>query len=451
MTARVRPGRPGRILRRVLCVGLLGLAGCTYTLVSNGQVNRSKAEQIEERIQNIRQLSFKKPVPIVVKTPDEVERMVLADLARNYTDAQLDADGMAGAMLGLYPPGIHLKAETVKLLKSQIAGFYDPHSKEMVLVEGADQLGLWNRTLEFMMRRDVVGEMLLSHELTHALQDQHFDLEKKLKRLRDSSDEELALKSVAEGDATIAGFAAVVGKMNSATADTLASHLKELPQTFAAQNKDVPDALSVPLIFQYSEGVDFVAEAYERGGWSEVDELFRRPPRSTQQIIDPALYFDDFTPPIDVTIGGYEKVLPDWKKVDEDTYGELLLKIILQRGFGKDAREVTLARRWGGDQMVILKRGKAVTVVWLIVFRDDRTAARFGNAYRILLDRIPGHIPHRVEVKSDDVLVVAGDGAQSFAALAPAVWRASKIGQAAPPAPTLIRAHAPAAPVAASR
>ena len=74
---------------------------------------------------------------MVLKTPNEVEQMVLADLHRDYSDEQLDADGKAGAMLGLFPPGIDLKAETVKLLKSQIAGFYDPHEKEMVLVEGA--------------------------------------------------------------------------------------------------------------------------------------------------------------------------------------------------------------------------------------------------------------------------------------------------------------------------
>ena len=155
---------------------LILLRGCSYSLVNGDRVNSQQAAKIESGIQDIRQLRFKRPVPLVVKTPDEAESMMEADLMRDYTDNQLEADAVAGALTGLFPAGLDLKAASLKLLKSQVAGFYDPHGKEMVLVEDGDDLGIWNSAAQFMIQRDVVGEMLLAHELTHALQDQNFDL-----------------------------------------------------------------------------------------------------------------------------------------------------------------------------------------------------------------------------------------------------------------------------------
>jgi len=117
-------------------VALVVLRGCAYALLSGDRVNSRKAATIEAGIQNLRQLRFKQPVPLVVKTPDEAESMMEADLMRDYTDNRIEADAVAGALTGLYPAGLNLKAASLKLLKSQVAGFYDPHGKEMVLVEG---------------------------------------------------------------------------------------------------------------------------------------------------------------------------------------------------------------------------------------------------------------------------------------------------------------------------
>ena len=260
---------------------LIFLRGCAYALLSGDTVNSRKAASIESGIQDLRQLRFKHPVPLVVKTPDEAQAMMEADLMRDYTDNRLEADAVAGALTGLFPAGLDLKAASLKLLKSQVAGFYDPHGKEMVLVEGGDDLGIWNSAAQFMIQRDVVGEMLLAHELTHALQDQNFDLESSLDKVKDDDDRTLALKSVAEGDATISGFAYAVGRMDDSTADALANNLKQLPQALEAQAPNTPEGLSVPLLFQYSDGVRFVAEAYRRGGWPAVDALYRKPPESS--------------------------------------------------------------------------------------------------------------------------------------------------------------------------
>jgi hypothetical protein len=410
------------------CVMLL--TGCAYSVVSGSTVNQAKVDKVEQGIQQIRQLKFLKPVPIVIKDRDQAEQQMEAELMRDYSDNQLHADGTAGAMAGLYPAGMDLKAESLKLLRNQVAGFYDPHLKEMVLVKGGVDLGFFVTAAEFVAQRDIAGEMVLAHELTHALQDQHFDLDQKLDAVKNNDDRGLALKCVAEGDATIAGYAYVSGRMDNSVANALLSHLGEITQAFASQAPGTPAGIAEPLIFQYSDGVRFVAEAYRRGGWSAVDALYSSPPLSTHQIMHPQDYFEHRTPPVEVVVRGYEHALPAWTKVDDDTYGELLLRIILQHNLGKNAPGVKLAQQWAGDQMVVLQSGQDVSLIWIIEFTDAGSAAKFAAVYATILGKLPPTTRHEIEHRGSAVLIVGGAAAQSMQTLAPAVWEHSTIGSA---------------------
>ena len=408
-------------------IALIVVWGCAYSLVRGDRVNSQESAAVRAGIQDFRQLRFKQPVPIIVKTPDEAEAMMKADLMRDYTDNQFEVDAVAGAVTGLFPAGIDLKSASLKLLKSQVAGFYDPHGKEMVLVKGVN-VGIWNSAAQFMIQRDVVGEMLLAHELTHALQDQNFDLESSLDKVKNDDDRALALKSVAEGDATIAGFAYAAGHMDDSVTDALANSLKNLPQALAAEAPNTPEGLSAQLLFQYSDGVRFVAEAYRRGGWTAVDALYRNPPQSTHQVLHPALYFDSTALAPHIELAGYEQIMSGWKKADVDTYGELLLRVILERNLGKQSSELGLASQWTADSMIILQQSRDVNVIWMLAFSDERTASHFAVVYQTLLDRLLGDsTPHRIDTRSNAVLVLIGQGADYFDTLAPAIWNASTI------------------------
>ncbi|HVN29528.1 MAG TPA: hypothetical protein VMT64_13615, partial [Candidatus Binataceae bacterium] len=332
--------------------------------------------------------------------------------------------------IGLYPAHTNLKADELKLLKSQVAGFYDLHGKQMVLVAGAEGAGFWTGTAEFMLQRDIVGEMLLAHELTHALQDQNFGLEGLLDRVKDNDDRSLALKCVAEGDATLAGFAYVMGGMSDATANQVIANLTDLPSALAAESPGTPRGLSEPLLFQYSAGVKFVAEAYRRGGWSAVDALYRHPPQSSQEIIHPSIYFADPSASApSVKLAGYEQSLPGWKKIEDDTMGELILRVILENLLGEKSPDVSLASRWNGDQMAILTRGTDTSVIWMIAFTDGNSTHRFATQYQSALARRSGSpAPRRIEVRGSSVLVVIGSAANEFDSVAPPIWRASVLG-----------------------
>jgi hypothetical protein len=409
---------------------MLALCGCAYTLVHDGAVNRTKSQEIEAGLERFRGLDFNTPVPLVIKTRDQALAIMQAEIARDHTEEQLHIGSLTGAMTGVYPPGMDLEAETLKLLRSQVAGFYEPHTKQMVLVEGGIDIGFWNSAAGFVTRRDLVGEILLAHELTHALQDQHFHIEQMIDKVKDNDDRDLALKAVAEGDATLAGYGYVVGNLSEASIGTIVARMNELPKTVAAQSGDVPLGLSAPMIFQYADGVRFVAEAYRRGGWAAVNAIYADPPQATLQIMNPGLYFDHRAQLVEINLTGYQEVLKDWSKADDDTYGAMLLKVIIQRNLGTTAPEIALAEHWSGDHMIVLQKDHALTILWIIGFSDGETAKRFGEVYASILDGISQpEMLHRVQVRAPNVLIAIGGGARQFDRLAPAIWRASTISR----------------------
>jgi hypothetical protein len=294
-------------------------------------------------------------------------------------------------------------------------------------VRGASDVSLWNSAASFVHQRDVTGEMILAHELTHALQDQHFHIERMMDAVKDNDDRDLALKALAEGDATLSGFGYVNGNLDNTTLNTILQRLAGLPATLAAQSGKVPLGLSAPLVFQYYDGARFVAYGYRRGGWSAVDETYQDPPRTSFQIMHPERYFDHSFTPSKVVLSGYQPILKDWLKADDDTYGAFLMQIILRRGLGDEAAEVALADQWIADRMIVLRRGNSLTILWLAGFSGESSARQFAKVYASILDRIPAAQPFRIATKDNLVLVAIGEGSEQFDGFAPAVWKASSV------------------------
>lgn len=429
-----RTSQPLRMIRKcgwlwVFAILLFGLAGCSYSLMSNGQVNLGKAEKVYTGLQNERGLILKTEVPVLVMSPAQADQVLQGEVSDHNKGPALARAAEVGAMTGLYPPGINLKTRTMGMLNSQVAGFYDFTGNRVILVKGKSSQGVLGEMESFFTHKDTTHEMLLAHELTHALQNQHFGIHRALERIRDNEDRKLALKSVAEGDATLASYGYVEGELSAGTIDDLVSRLNAMPKHFNEESPDAPAALRASMIFQYVDGTRFVGEAYKRGGWKAVNALYAKPPLSTRQVMNPALYFEHPEPPLKVTIAGWNRVLTGWREVSRNTYGELMLRVILKRNPSGRA-QVALARGWRGDRMVVLEKGGALTVIWIVAMRDDATAAKFANVYRHVLGGLPAGaraMPHRVSRRGNDVLVVIGDGAANYAELDPAVWHASVV------------------------
>ncbi|MGH7915732.1 MAG: hypothetical protein ACREPW_13960 [Candidatus Binataceae bacterium] len=426
--------RHSRRLHRSAALILLAFAGCAYAVVSGGKVNLERAERIYSDVQELRQLNFKTEVPLVLMDPGQANRVLEREVAGNHDKAQMQRAAAVGVLTGLYAPGTDLRAQAMRVLNSQIVGFYDPLDREMILVKGKSHRSLWSGITGFFTRHDSTGEMLVAHELTHALQDQYFGIHAALDRITGNDDRRLALKSLAEGDATLVGYGYISGRIDAAAIGTMLTHLGDMPKLFDVQSPGTPAALRDSLIFEYSAGSRFVGEAYQRGGWNAVNALYDSPPLSTRQVLDPALYFNHPSPPLAITIGGWAPVLRGWHEIAGNTYGELLLRVILTRGSDGQA-EAGLARGWRGDRMVVLQKSGVPTVIWIVAFNDDATAASFARIYEAILERAAiggAPSPHHVERRATAVLAIIGPGAAQSAELAPAVWRASVIGAAAP-------------------
>ena len=120
----------------------------------------------------MRRLKLKDKVPVVVRSTEEAGKLLEAELESEYTPESIDTDGRAGALIGLYPPGVNLKAANMSLLESQVIAFYDFKKKTMVIVNGALEREFPGQPPELQSKLD---GMILAHEFTHALQDQNFD------------------------------------------------------------------------------------------------------------------------------------------------------------------------------------------------------------------------------------------------------------------------------------
>jgi hypothetical protein len=398
-------------------------AGRSSAQLPTGAITPAQVNRIVAEIQILRGLKFKSKVPISYLTPDQTAARIRVDIKREKLNGTLALEAKAGAMLGLYPPNLDLAEVSVRMLKQQIAGFYDPRKKDLVIVESPLAKGA---TVTRVQKLETVN--VVAHELTHGLQDQNFNIGTTLEQAKNDDDRLVAMKAVIEGDATLAGFGFIAGRMDDEVLNVFVKHIPDMEKEFAEKTRDVPLGVREPFIFQYMYGARFVAEAYHRNGWKGVDALYAHPPDTTQQIMNPWMYFDRSTPRPEVHLAGYEKVLAGWKQAEVSTFGELLLRVLIRSTLGKDSAYVALANAWGGDSSVILVKGESVTILWMVAFTNDESAASFADAYGNALDKINGaHTAHRIVRNGREVFVIAGDGAIRSREFLPEIWKASTV------------------------
>jgi len=137
----------------------------------------------------IRELAILRPVKSGAQSRPEIERMIVRNLDEQTTPAEMHATELALKKLGLAPPEFQYRSFVVKLLTEQVAGYYDPKVQQFYLADWIELEG---------------QKPVMAHELTHALQDQHFNLRRFGKWPKGDSDSELAAHALIEGDATLA-------------------------------------------------------------------------------------------------------------------------------------------------------------------------------------------------------------------------------------------------------
>lgn len=225
-----------------------------------------------------------------------------ADLARHLraqmeksTPYPLDQWGAILRALQLVDvPDRELLPKLLTLYESQVLAFYDPHSHTYYSIRQLPQLPPQAAKIA---DPKMLEETVMVHELTHALQDQHFKLGPREQSLMRDTDASLAWHAVLEGEAVLVMVAHMLRKSGMDFDEVVRDDAMLGMIGSAAQAEQMMDASTPPyfaemLKFPYLEGLKFAVEAYRRGGWKELDRVHGDPPRTTRQVLHPAEYFE---------------------------------------------------------------------------------------------------------------------------------------------------------------
>jgi hypothetical protein len=239
--------------------------------------------------------------------------------------------------------------------------------------------------------------------------------------------------------ATLAGYAAVLGKLRPKTAVSLAHQLASVEDQVTREYPDIPAVVRESIVFQYVAGVNFVSLAYERTGWDGVNALLARPPRSTEQVLHPDKYFVRPENPTRVQLGGLAPYLRgEWERAEEATLGELTMRILAER-FVDRTRASAIAAGWDGDRMMALTHDDDLALVWLTAWDSENDAKEFAAAWAAIVGsrrpgtpstrdgvvELVGADPYFVERRGTKVLAIEGPLEAELPELADRIWRRS--------------------------
>lgn len=384
-------------------------AGTPEGPVAPATISRQEAAalavQIAPLVEEIRGAKFKHAVPVEVVDDAGARRHFQGRMERYWPAAQMHAEEIVYAQLGLLPPKSDLAGEVYDVLEEQASGFYDPERDTFFV------LGDMPRS---------IAPIITAHELTHALDDQHFGIDALLAKTGDDSDRAGALDAVVEGSGTAVMSVFIVRQIQAGKLDPHA--LVEFQHTEAGQAvrlKATPLFVQRSLLAPYILGMAFLLRGemvrMKTGGINpaDIDHAFSDPPQSTEQILHPEKYWDPARrdlprrvafPDLSGTLG------PGWRRAEKGDLGELTLALVT----GLDPGDPTstdhplerwtndAASGWGGDLWHLYRNGERAVTVLATVWDSDKDAREFEAGLRLPAGA-------RVKRKADAVIVVAGD------------------------------------------
>jgi hypothetical protein len=360
------------------CLALLTLlALCTGSFLPRGHAQAAAAGTAQnaaivsttaavlKETSELRELPILKAVKSGAQSRAEIERMIIRNLDDESTPADMHAAEMVLKVFGLAPKNFSYRPFLIKLLTEQVAGYYDPKAQQFYLADWIELEG---------------QKPVMAHELTHALQDQHFNLKRFENWPKGDSDAELAAHALIEGDATLAMTLYMTKNPLVALA-----FIKSLGSQEVAteQFKQAPRALRESLLFPYEEGSAWATQLYKRGGWEMVSHAFTKLPQSSEQILHADKYFT-YEAPQKIALPDFKPVLgPTWKRIDYDVNGEWGCYLVLDEYLNDAIESKQAAAGWAGDRFALYEGAKPgeLFVAQLTSWDTPNDAKEFFDAY----------------------------------------------------------------------
>lgn len=344
-----------------------------------------------EVVSRVRGQKFSRRILPNLLTRKQLGEEMLKVMDREYTPEEWLLLESSYKVLKLMPMDMSAKDLMAKLMTEEVAGFYDPEAKRMVLIredEATKKPGFLERLLGSKPAFDKDEQKTtLAHEMTHALQDQLYDLLKMQKSVEKDDDMTMAFSALVEGDATLLMLADMDGGGDVKTMDpevlrtTFSLMSFMLPVAGGATYRKAPAIFRDSLIFPYFQGIIFVASVASPNGWPAVHAAYASPPTSTEQILHPSKYLSaERDIPQRLILPDLSTIVPDsWKHLGGNCLGEFQTSILL--------KGVRTARRaaegWDGDRYEVYRDDKGrLAIVLASVWDSVKDAEEFAKAYK---------------------------------------------------------------------
>jgi hypothetical protein len=334
----------------------------------------SQADQVLHQMSKITGLPIKGPLKKQVVSRAEIHSYLIENLHAEMTPADLHAQEAALRAFGLVSGKFNLEEFLISFYTEQAAGFYDPKRKTMFIAD-------W-------IPADTQSQVL-AHELTHALQDQSWDLEKFLHATRDNDDATNARQAVVEGYATAAMLQRMTAPLDLGQLPSIEPLMEMVTQQQFQEFpvfSGAPYFFRVQALFPYVEGMGFMQFGLKQGGWKGLNTIFRNPPGATKQIFEPLAYFD--RQPLPTLTLAHPPALDGvagLKFLTENVMGELGYYSVLGQLISDDEAKA-LSNDWVADRYLLYEHsgGNDYTLVARTRWTSPETAIRFFRDYRTI-------------------------------------------------------------------
>ena len=336
-------------------------------------ISEGAYDEVETRVSGLRELESLREVQMVTFTRYRLEDYLTEWYQREEYLAELETTEKLYRVLGLIEGDYDLVENQIEVLREYIAGLYDSEQEEIYLVLDRYTSDLWL-------------EVTFAHEFTHALQDQHFDLDSLDDRSL-TTDSRLALQALIEGDATLVMVEYAYEYLFQMSFDR-SDLLEAIQQVEQGEYEGAPTVVRETEGFPYEQGIVFAAALIERGGWEQVNQAFRNPPQTTEQVMHPDKYLAGEVGQVPV-VGSLPGALGEgWEELRRDVLGELFIRVYLERELGSE-EALMAAEGWEGDTAAFLcneEEGQELFVL-RIHWDSESNADEFLSAYATFMQR----------------------------------------------------------------
>ena len=337
----------------------------------------SQADEVFQQMSQITGLPIKAPLKKQIISRPDIEKYLIQDLHQEMTPAEIHAQEALVRAFGLVSADFNLEKFVISFYTEQAAGFYDPKRKTMFIAD-------------WLPADDATQTMVLSHELTHALQDQNFDLEGYLHAVHGDDDALNARQAVVEGYATAAMLQQAAGGVDLGQLPSIAP----LMETVIHQQFDEFPAFStapyffrMEAMFPYAQGLGFIQAGLQAGGWKDSNVLFEHPPSATKQIFEPRTYFNhEAFPKVALAHPPALEGVPGLRFLTGNAMGELGYYCLLGQLISDDEAK-SLGEAWLADQYLLYEYsgGKDYALVSRTRWTSPETSLAFFRDYHTIL------------------------------------------------------------------